>query len=248
MRIALLADVHANLEALESCLEHARDAGAERLAFLGDLVGYGADPGPVVDLAAAEVARGAVAVLGNHDVAAVEEAPPSMREDAARAIAWTRERLSGSQRAFLASLPLVLREGPLLLVHASADEPRAWTYVMDSLAAERCMSAAGDAAYVACGHVHAPVLYYTGAAHRPVRFSPVPGIAIPVAPRRRWLAIPGSVGQPRDGSAAASYAILDTALATLTFHRVPYDSSAAAAKVRAAGLPEALALRLEHGL
>jgi diadenosine tetraphosphatase ApaH/serine/threonine PP2A family protein phosphatase len=248
MRIALLADVHANLEALDACLEHARDAGAERLAFLGDLVGYGADPGPVVDLVAAEVARGAFAVLGNHDAAAVAEAPPSMHEDAVRAIAWTRERLSGAQRDFLAGLPLVVRDGPLLLVHASADDPAAWAYVTDSLSAARCMSAAGDATYVACGHVHTPVLYYTGAANRPVPFSPVPGIAIPVAPRRRWVVVSGSVGQPRDRSAAASYAILDTGRAALTYFRVPYDSIRAAAKVRAAGLPESLALRLERGL
>jgi diadenosine tetraphosphatase ApaH/serine/threonine PP2A family protein phosphatase len=248
VKIALLADVHANLEALEACLEHARATGAERLAFLGDLVGYGADPGPGIDIVADEVARGALAVRGNHDAAAVAESPPSMHEDAARAITWTRGRLSVRQRAFLEALPLVAREGGLLLVHASADDPGAWAYVTDAFMAARCLEAAGDATYVACGHVHEPVLYYAGAAARPVPFRPVPGVAIPVPPHRRWLVLPGSVGQPRDRSASASYAILDTARPALTFVRVPYDCRTTAAKIRAAGLPESLALRLERGV
>jgi diadenosine tetraphosphatase ApaH/serine/threonine PP2A family protein phosphatase len=99
---------------------------------------------------------------------------------------------------------------------------------------------------VFCGHVHEPVLYTPGAV-RPVPFRPVPGVAIPVPPRRRWLAVVGSAGQPRDGNTAASYAMLDTERTTLTFHRVPYDWRAAAGKIRAAGLPESLARRLERG-
>ena len=98
-----------------------------------------------------------------------------------------------------------------------------------------------------CGHVHEPVLYTVGAAARPVAFRPVPGVAIPVPPHRRWLAVVGSAGQPRDGNTAACYAMLDTDRPALTFHRVPYDWRAAAAKVRAAGLPESLARRLERG-
>jgi diadenosine tetraphosphatase ApaH/serine/threonine PP2A family protein phosphatase len=247
MKLALLADLHANLEAAEACLEHARAAGADAHAFLGDLVGYGADPGPVVDLIAAHAADGAIAVLGNHDAAALEGASPTMRDAAAAAIAWTRARLSPGQRAFLSGLPLVVRSGGLLFVHASADAPAEWIYVDDERSADRSLEAAAPARYVLCGHVHAPVLWYTGAAARPMPFRPTPGIAIPVAPHRRWLAVAGSAGQPRDGNPAASYAMLDVEGATLTFHRVPYDCAAAAGKVRAAGLPEALAARLERG-
>ena len=246
MKLALLADVHANLEALHACLAHARAQGAERLAFCGDLVGYGADPGAVVDLVAAEVERGALAVLGNHDEATVAGASDSMRETAGRAIAWTRERLDARQRAFLAGLPLAVRDGPLLLVHASPEAPREWIYVTDPLRAANALAAAGDASWVFCGHVHEPVLYTAGTA-RPVPFRPVPGVAIPVPPRRRWLAVVGSTGQPRDGNTAACYAMLDTDRATLTFFRVPYDWRVAAGKIRAAGLPESLARRLEHG-
>jgi diadenosine tetraphosphatase ApaH/serine/threonine PP2A family protein phosphatase len=95
--------------------------------------------------------------------------------------------------------------------------------------------------------VHVPALYHSTPDGRAGHFAPVPGVAIPVAPRRRWLAVVGSAGQPRDGNPAACYALFDAAAATLTFHRVPYDVRATAARVRAAGLPERLALRLEHG-
>jgi diadenosine tetraphosphatase ApaH/serine/threonine PP2A family protein phosphatase len=247
VRLALLADVHANLEALEACLAHARSAGADRLAFLGDLVGYGADPAAVVDAVAAEIDRGAVAVLGNHDLAAAEGSAAAMHEDARRAVLWTRALLSEGQRRFLAALPLVHAEGELLLVHASAEAPREWPYLNGSLAAQRCLEAAPGARYVFCGHVHEPVLFYTSAAARPVPFRPTAGVAIPVRGHRRWLAVPGAAGQPRDGNPAAAYALLDTDARTLTFFRVPYDWAAAAAKIRAAGLPESLAARLERG-
>jgi diadenosine tetraphosphatase ApaH/serine/threonine PP2A family protein phosphatase len=247
MKLALLADVHANLEALEACLAHARERGAERLAVLGDVVGYGADPGAVVDAVAALVDAGALAVRGNHDDAAASGDADLMHHAAAKVIAWTRERLTDGQRAFLAGLPLVVREDGLFLVHASPEAPGAWVYVTDPLRAERAFEAAAPDPWVFCGHVHEPVLYTRGAAARPVPFRPVPGVAIPVPPRRPWLAVVGSAGQPRDGNTAACYAMLDTARTTLTFHRVPYDNRAAAEKVRRAGLPETLARRLERG-
>jgi diadenosine tetraphosphatase ApaH/serine/threonine PP2A family protein phosphatase len=247
MKLALIADVHANLEALQACLEHAHAQGAERHAFLGDLVGYGAEPGPVVDLVRAHVARGALAVKGNHDDAAIAGESGTMHQAAERAIAWTRAHLSGEQRAFLAALPMTIREGPLLLVHASPEFPGEWTYVTDPARAASALAASAPATWVFCGHVHEPVLYTQGSAARPVAFRPVSGVAIPVPAHRRWLAVVGSAGQPRDGNTAACYAMLDTDRPALTFHRVPYDWRAAAAKIRAAGLPESLARRLERG-
>jgi len=247
MKLALLADIHANLEALEACLGHARAEGAERFAFLGDLVGYGADPGAVVDAVAALVADGALAVRGNHDEATVAGDADFMHQAAGKVIAWTRKQLSPAQRAFLAGLPLVVREDRLLLVHASPETPAAWIYVTDPLRAAEGLARAAPASWVFCGHVHEPVLYTQGSAARPVPFRPAPGVAIPVPPRRRWLAVVGSTGQPRDGNTAACYAMLDTDRAMLTFFRVPYDWRPAADKIRAAGLPESLARRLERG-
>ena len=244
MKLALISDVHANLEALRACLEHARAQGAERHAFLGDLVGYGADPGPVVDVVRDLVERGALAVKGNHDQAAVAGEAGSMRQVAGRAIGWTHAHLGDAQRAFLDALPLVVREQGLYLVHASPEEPQEWVYVTDPA---RAAAGLAPATWVFCGHVHEPVLYTQGVASRPVAFRPVPGVSIPVPAHRRWLAVIGSAGQPRDGNTAACYATLDTDRPALTFHRVPYDWRAAAAKIRAAGLPESLARRLERG-
>jgi diadenosine tetraphosphatase ApaH/serine/threonine PP2A family protein phosphatase len=247
MKLALISDVHANLEALRACLEQARAQGADRLAFLGDLVGYGPDPGPVVDLVRAEVERGALAVKGNHDEAAVAGTSDTMHQAAERAIAWTRDHLSDGQRAFLAALPMTVREDRLFLVHASPELPHEWIYVTDPARAAAALSASSPATWVFCGHVHEPVLYTQGSAARPVAFRPVSGVPIPVPVHRRWLAVVGSAGQPRDGNTAACYAMLDTDRPALTFHRVPYDWRAAAARIRAAGLPESLARRLERG-
>src|SRR5574340_882845 len=246
MKLARFADVHSNLEALEACLAHAGEAGAERFAFLGDLVGYGADPGPVVDRVASFLERGAIVVRGNHDTAAVDGDASEMNRAAAAAVAWTRERLTAGQRAFLAALPLQVREGEAVFVHASPDAPERFVYVTDPLRAARALAAA-EARYVFAGHVHEPVLYYTGAADRPVAFRPVPHVSLRVPARRSWLAIVGSVGQPRDGNSAACYALADLDRGALTFERVPYDWRTAADKVRRAGLPEVLARRLERG-
>jgi diadenosine tetraphosphatase ApaH/serine/threonine PP2A family protein phosphatase len=246
MKLALLADLHANLEGLTACLAHAREQGADGFAFLGDLVGYGADPAAVLDLVMAEAARGAPVVRGNHDAALVDAGTETMNKAAEAAVDWTRAQLGAAQLAFLAGLPLTARLDDALLVHGSADRPADWTYVSDAVRAEQSLLAAG-ATYVFSGHVHEAMLYHLAPSARAIPFRPVPGVAIPVPARRRWLAIAGSAGQPRDGNTAAAYALFDRARQTLTFHRVPYEWGRAAAKVRAAGLPESLARRLERG-
>ena len=246
MRLALYSDIHANLEALDACLAHARGQRVDRHAFLGDFVGYGADAVGVVDRVRDEVSRGALAVRGNHDDAL--ERPAGYFNDQARAaIAWARESLDAGQRTFLAGLPLVVREGAMCFVHASADRPERWTYVDGTAAAERCVAEA-RAVYTFCGHVHDQRLYFENAGGRFCPFVPTPGTPIPLSPRRRWLAIVGAVGQPRDRRTAAGYAVFDDSRQELTFFRVPYDARAAADKIRRAGLPGALAHRVELGI
>jgi diadenosine tetraphosphatase ApaH/serine/threonine PP2A family protein phosphatase len=246
MKLALFADIHANLEALEACLEHAREQGADQAAFLGDLVGYGADPAAVLERVQAWAAAGALVIRGNHDAAVVATGSDTMNRSAEAAVDWTRQQLDASQLDFLAGLPLLIRRDQACFVHASAARPADWTYVHDARAAAQSLLAA-DATWVFSGHVHEQALYHQAPAGHALPFKPVPGVAIPVPAHRRWLAVVGSVGQPRDGNSAACYAIHDTGAGTLTFHRVPYDWSVAAAKIRAAGLPEGLALRLERG-
>ena len=246
MKLALFADIHSNLEAITACLAHAQSQGAGRYAILGDLVGYGADPVAVLELIERHAVNGAVVVLGNHDAAVTGRTTDPMSPHAQAAITWTRAQLGERQRAFLAGLPLSVREDNIFFVHASAVAPERWHYVTSAVHAERSM-VAGNSTYVFCGHVHEQVLYYIGAAGRAMPFQPVCGTPIPLGQHRRWLAIVGSAGQPRDGNNQACYALADLERARLTFFRVPYDHGTTARKIRAAGLPERLALRLERG-
>lgn len=245
MKIAVLADIHANLEALRACLAHAEREGATMYAFLGDLVGYGADPVACLGLLAGHVAKGALLVRGNHDEAALGGLCENMNFIAREATYWTRAQLGGSERDFLASLPYAARRDDLLFVHAGVNAPKQWDYITSSQQAARCMDAA-QASVTFAGHVHHPSLYFA-AGSGVCRFAPVPGVAIPLTGRRRWLAIAGSVGQPRDGNNAAAYVLYDEKERMLKYFRVPYDHMTAARKILAAGLPERLALRLQRG-
>src|SRR4051812_18464457 len=101
MKLALFADVHSNLEPLNACLEEAKALGAQRYAFLGDLVGYGADPNAVLDIVAKHVSEGAIAVLGNHDAAVLGETVRMMNPSAQAAVEWTRREIGAPQREFL---------------------------------------------------------------------------------------------------------------------------------------------------
>ncbi|HVG81243.1 MAG TPA: metallophosphoesterase family protein [Methylomirabilota bacterium] len=245
MLIAILTDIHGNREALSACLAHARLISVDRLIFLGDYVGYGADPAWVVDQVRGLVDKGAVALLGNHD-AAIDGSDEDMNSVAREAIRWTRNQLGSEQRRFLADLPLTHDEGSILYTHANGYAPRSWDYMSGPMEAIRHFSRV-DAHITFCGHVHVPMLYHMSTTAKVGSFSPVGDNDIPLLPSRTWLAVIGAVGQPRDGVAAANYAVFDTARQTLRYLRVPYDTATAARKVRAAGLPEKLALRLEEG-
>jgi len=246
MVLALLSDVHANLEALNACLKHARECGVGRYAFLGDLVGYGADPQPVVDIVARYAADGAVVIKGNHDEA-IERTPGYMNDSVRHVIDWSRSSLSASARSFLASLPLCVRDERICFVHASAAAPQRWDYVDSPAAAQRSIEGA-QTAYTFSGHVHDQELYFQTSPGKAALFQPVRGVSIPLGGHRRWLVLVGSVGQPRDSNPAAAYAQFDDERETITFHRVPYDHAAAARKIREAGLPASIAYRVERGI
>jgi predicted phosphodiesterase len=216
-----------------------------RLAFLGDFVGYGPDPESVVNRIMPLVHDGAIAVLGNHDKAALVPSK-GMNSTAAQAIAWTRNQLSEASKSFLATLPLEVRSGDILFVHADASDPAAWHYVTDAEMARASLSNC-RAQVTFCGHVHVPALYCLSATAKMIVHAPAPGVAIPLLSHRKWLAVIGSVGQPRDGNPAAAFAIYDTGTRALTYHRAPYDVENVAQRIRAMGLPDSLAERLLKG-
>lgn len=249
MRLALLSDIHANIQAFEACLGHAQAQGAEQYALLGDLVGYGADPVAVVNRAQQLVAKGALVIKGNHDEMATHP-PVGVKTVGASTAAWTHGQLDVAQRDWLQGLPLTVQHKTLLLVHASVNQPALWRYVHDERAATASLDAAAEwpqVRHVLGGHVHFQTLYYRGAGASLMKFVPTPGVAISVPRHRHWLATIGSVGQPRDGNAKAMYAMFETDELKLTFHRVGYDHHAAAVAIRRAGLPAFFANRLETG-
>lgn len=246
LRLALFADVHANREALAACLAHAQRQGYDRAVFLGDQVGYCADPSWVLDEVVRQAAQGSVVLLGNHDEAVVRGPQPSMHPEAAEAVAWTRARLDEAHLEFLAGLLSKVEGGELLLVHANAWAPRRWEYLLDAAGAQRSLNAT-ERRITFFGHVHEPVLYHLGDAGGVGAFTPGPGVAIPLVSRQRWVVSPGSVGQPRDGIPAACYAVYDGRRHLLEYHRVPFDADATARKIHAAGLPERFGARLGRG-
>ena len=213
-------------------------------------MGYGPEPEAVVAQCQRMAEAGATVLRGNHDAMAVTPPVPASRQGEFTA-RWTHERLSEADRQWLASLPLTVRLESVMVVHASVNEPEQWRYVEDEGSAARSLQAATDqypeVRFVMGGHVHHQTLYYRGQGGQLMRFTPVPGVPIPVPAHRRWIATVGSVGQPRDGDTRAGYALLDLDRHQLTFWRVRYDHVAAAHAVRAAGLDEALARRLESG-
>ncbi len=245
MRLAILTDIHGNREALAAVLADQAARGCEGIVILGDIVGYGPDPDWCCDKVMELASAGAVVLQGNHD-AAIASGSAGMTANARKSLDWTLPRLNAGQAAFLAGLPLRAEREGLLFVHASAQAPQDWIYVTNEATAAGCLQAS-RARVTFCGHVHVPQLYSLDlrgqVAGMRVKFA----VPLPLLRSRRWLAVVGSVGQPRDRSPAASYAIYDEAQGELTFRRVAYDCGAVAVKVRKAGLPEALALRLLNG-
>lgn len=245
MLLAIFADIHANRQAFAACLEAARARGAERLILLGDFVGYGGDPEWTVDTVIRLVEQGAVAVRGNHDHA-IDNPSESMNSAAKAAIDWTRGRLDGTQRRFLAELPMTHEEEDRLYVHSEASDPRRWRYVQSATDAARSMIAT-TAQVSFCGHIHQPALYSMSVTAKMTSFVPTSGIPVSLLKGRQWLVVAGSVGQPRDNNPAACFLTYDTQSREVTYCRVAYDVETTAKRIREAGLPVWLADRLLQG-
>ena len=245
MLLAVLSDIHGNRQAFEACLKVARATGVERFILLGDFVGYGADPEWVVDTAMELVAGGAVAVRGNHDQA-VNSSAETMNADAQIAIEWTRGRLDTAQRRFLAELPMLVEDSDRLFVHSEASSPQRWHYVRST--ADAAKSLISTSAHVTfCGHIHRPALYSMSVTAKMTSFVPKTDVPVQLLRGRQWLAVLGSVGQPRDSDPSASFVLFDTVSCQITYCRVPYDIASAANKIRENGLPPWLADRLSQG-
>ena len=245
MLLAVFSDIHGNRQAFEACLKVARTHGAEQFVLLGDFVGYGADPEWVVDTAMELVAQGAIAVRGNHDQA-VNSSAETMNAEAQVAIEWTRGRLDTAQRRFLTELPMLVDEGDRLFVHSEASSPQRWHYVRSTVEAAKSLIAT-QAHVTFCGHIHRPALYSMSVTAKMTSFVPKTDVPVQLLRGRQWLAVLGSVGQPRDGDPSAAFVLFDTESCQITYCRAPYDVATAASRIRDNGLPHWLADRLAQG-
>ena len=250
MRILILSDIHANLEALEACLAAAPPH--DRVFNLGDIVGYGANPNEVTERSRE---LGTVFVRGNHDkacsgVTSLEDFNPI----AGLAVLWTRQKLKPDNLSFLHDLP----SGPispvegLQCVHGSPRDEDEYVLMRRD-------------AYSILGRAAAPVTFF-GHTHvqggfwiddetdeeggLELKFKSRIGLqqlTVELRETGKYMINPGSIGQPRDGDPRAAFLLYDTEERAVTFFRVPYDIAAAQEKIFAAGLPERLAIRLEEG-
>ena len=250
MRLLIISDIHANLEALEACLDAAPEY--DQVYNLGDIVGYGANPNEVT-VRSREL--GTIFVRGNHDKACSGITDLNdFNPIAGLAALWTQQQLTPENLEFLHDLPA----GPiapldgLRLVHGSPrdeDEyvlmPREAFYILSRI----------ESPITFFGHTHVQGGFWIDdEAEREGRLDPKYSsrtaqqqLTVKLNPKAHYMINPGSIGQPRDGDPRAAFLLYNTEEDSITFYRVPYDIQRAQKKIISAGLPERLALRLAEG-
>jgi diadenosine tetraphosphatase ApaH/serine/threonine PP2A family protein phosphatase len=240
VRYAFLSDVHSNLESLERAMERIENADA--VVSLGDMVGYGANPNECLAILQSRVQH---AVLGNHDLAAVEGfGIEHFNEYAREAILWTQQVLGESAKAWLDTLGYELRFPEFLLVHGAP--VRYFEYILEKRDAARAFEAT-DARLIFVGHTHIAQYWVKDAdaniGHRHMQH----GGVLRLEAGKRYIVDAGSVGQPRDANPEACLAFYEPENENVEWVRYAYDVAEAARKIREAGLPSFLADRLRAG-
>lgn len=241
MKYAIFADIHSNLEAFQAALDSMEKEGAERRIFLGDIVGYGADPNECLRLLRD---RADLAIAGNHDYGLIGKTSlDSFNEYAQTALLWTRQVVSEDNMDYLRSLPIITEFDSMTLVHSSPKYPNRWNYIMDSAeAAGQFPAFKTQTCFV--GHSHRPIIIEMNPAGE------ISGGAIPEMQIKRgycYIINGGSVGQPRDGNPDAAYCLYNSDSGLARIVRVPYDIKKQQEKMSKAGLPENLIDRIKYG-
>lgn len=245
MRVAVLSDVHGNLEALQATLAAIDAAAVDDVWSLGDVVGYGARPSACMALLRDCCS---VKLAGNHDlVAAGASSAEGFSRSARIAISWTAQQLSQEEKDEIKSWPSATHQLGIGLAHGSMRDP-AWEYVVEPTVARACLEDQIQQV-VLVGHSHLALSWQldqtvAGGAAGVLRTD---SDEVQLG-ERNWILNPGSVGQPRDRDPRAAWLELDLEARTAQWHRVEYDVATAQAAIRNAGLPDALADRLGAGL
>ena len=239
MKYAIIADIHANLEALQAVLEDAKQQQVTHYACLGDVVGYNANPKECLDVIRG---MGMPCVKGNHDEMCSEDADlKGFNPHAAEAVNWTRAQLTAEERNWLKELKYFRLVASFSIVHATLDGPQRWGYVFDKLAAAASFTYQNTAVCF-FGHTHVPVAFIRDSMVRGGTYS-----KFKTEPGRKYFVNVGSVGQSRDGVPKATYVVYDLQEGSIELRRLDYDMATAQRKILEAGLPPRLAERLSQG-
>src|SRR5262245_32057745 len=239
MKYAIIADIHANLEAFQIVLEDAKKERCTHYACLGDVVGYCANPKECLDIVRS---MGMPCVKGNHDeYCSADAALEGFNPHAAEAVEWTRRQLTEDDCQWLRDLKYMRLVANFSIVHATLDGPQRWGYVADRLAAAASFTYQNTAVCF-FGHTHLPLAFIRASDVRGGTYS-----KFHIEPGRKYFINVGSVGQPRDGNPKAAYVTYDMDDGIIELRRLDYDLPTTQAKIRTAGLPERLAERLSVG-
>jgi predicted phosphodiesterase len=239
MRYAIIADIHANLEAFQVVLEDARNQKVTHYACLGDVVGYNANPKECLEIVRK---MNIPCVKGNHDeYCSTEDALEGFNPAAAEAVYWTREQLDDKERQWLCELKYSRMVANFTLVHATLDAPERWGYVFDKLAAAASFPYQNTQVCF-FGHTHVPVAFMRDTVVRGGTYS-----KFKIDTAKKYFINVGAIGQPRDNNPKAAYVVYDMDENTIELRRLEYDIPTAQKKILAAGLPERLAERLAVG-
>ena len=242
MKYLLFSDVHSNLEALEVLLVKITQEKPDKVIFLGDAVGYGADPSECL-YAIAESAD--LILLGNHDAAAAGIISPVYFNPIAQiAILWTQSKLSKEEKRYLKNLPLILRFSELCLVHSSPYKPQDWNYILSLEDAVRNFPYfSSPLCFI--GHSHRPGMWISDQSGK---FWLAQENELKVEENYKYIINVGSVGQPRDRNSMGAYCIYDDQKQIIQINRFTYNIQKAQKKILQAGLPQFLAERLSTGI
>ena len=239
MKYAILGDIHANLEALETVMADAEENNCTHYLSIGDIIGYNSNP-----VECLETIRGlnCPVVKGNHDFyGSNDDDLVGFHPIAAEVIGWTRRQLSDEQRQWLKDLPYSRRVETFTIVHSTLDNPDRWGYVLDRSDADANFNYQTTSVCF-YGHTHIPIAFEKGDEIRSGLYS-----KIKIKMGRKYFINVGSVGQPRDGDPRAAYVIYDMDNNVIELRRLDYDIKKTQQKIQDAGLPNRVAARLATG-
>lgn len=245
MQYLIFSDIHSNLEALNAVLSTLESNGVDKYIFLGDAVGYGANPNEVLDLLRS--LKPLVSIRGNHDkVVAYIESGANFTHHARMAALWAREQITETNKIFLENLDMgpVVVDDIFEIVHGSPTGED--DYIFGEWEAGRGLMSS-ERWITFFGHTHTPVIYRETESTIKRVYPDEDDYCYQLSRDEKYLINPGSVGQPRDYNPKSSYAILNSDAETIEIKRIEYDIESTQKKILAAGLPEVEASRLALG-